>query len=95
MAVKLQNKILKEWIGKTQQTVQQLCIEMSVTESVLGEKCEQLMKSMEQIPLMFEPEKEKLLKEIHELNSVSSDEDIVEYEGYSVRIKIFVLLNDL
>lgn len=69
MAVKLENKILKEWNERSQETIQQLCTEMSEAESVLGEKYEQLIKSMEKIPPMVEMEQEKLLKEIDALKS--------------------------
>lgn len=74
--MRLENKILKEWNEKYQETIRHLCMEMSETEFLLGEKYGQLIKSMEKIPSMVEVEQQKLLKEIHALKSPLSDENI-------------------
>lgn len=73
MAVKLENKILRDWNERSQETIQQLCMEMSEAESLLGEKYEQMMKSMEKIPPMVEIEQEKLLQEIQALKASSEN----------------------
>uniref|UniRef100_A0A336N0G9 CSON009914 protein n=1 Tax=Culicoides sonorensis TaxID=179676 RepID=A0A336N0G9_CULSO len=85
-AVKLKNKILKEWNQKFQQTIRHLCEEMTEAESILGEKYEMLMKhveNMEKLPQMVEKEQKEILKEINAIKAISSDENIGDTKNVS------------
>ncbi|XP_063703109.1 optineurin-like isoform X2 [Culicoides brevitarsis] len=88
LALKLENKILREWNQKSQETIQQLCTEMTETESLLGEKYEQMLKNMEKVPRMIEIEQEKLLKEINELKSRPSDEIVGDSQLVTLKRKL-------